>query len=57
MEREKAVGLFRLSLNEILKPLRLYGQDPFVDLAREELVKAALLLHERLKEAKPLQEA
>jgi len=45
---DKAVGQFRLTLNGILKPLRLYGQGYYVDSASEEIVSLAIQLHEKL---------
>ena len=45
---DKAVGQFRLSLNSIMKPLRLYGQGQYVDSAIEELVSLALQLNTKL---------
>jgi len=50
MDKEKAIGLFRLRLNGILSPLRLYGQEPFVDQARERIIAMALILHEELSD-------
>ena len=51
MDREKAIGLFRLQLNGVFEPFCgkvHYGQNVFVPRAIEEIVKLALLLHERL---------
>ena len=45
---EKAIGQFGLALNEILKPLRLYGQGLYVDTAKEEIVSLAIQLHLKL---------
>ena len=45
---DKAVGQFRLALNSILNPLRLYGQGHYVDTAKEELVSLAIQLHLKL---------
>ena len=45
----KAIGQFKLNLNIILKPLRLYGQGHYVDTATEEIVSLALQLHNRLE--------
>ena len=48
MEKEKAVGLFRLTLNKIFSPFHMYGMDTEVPPAQEAIIQAALLLHERL---------
>lgn len=48
-EWEKAVGQLRLALNIVLNPLRLYGQNTYVDSATEEIVSLALQLHNRLE--------
>ena len=45
---DKALGQFRLALNDLMQPLRRYGQDVYVDGAKEELVQLALRLHMRL---------
>ena len=45
---DKAVGQYRLALNSILNPLRLYGQGHYVDTAKEELVSLAIQLHLKL---------
>lgn len=45
---DKAVGQFRLTLNTIMKPLRLYGQNHYVDTVTEEIISLALQLHHRL---------
>ena len=45
----KAIGQFKLALNTILNPLRLYGQGSYVDSATEEIVSLALQLHNRLE--------
>lgn len=45
---EKAIGQFRLALNGILAPLRLYGQGLYVDSAMEEIVSLAIQLHLKL---------
>lgn len=44
----KAVGQLQLALNQVLRPLRLYGQDVYVDSATEEIVSLAIQFHERL---------
>ena len=48
LEWDKCVGQFRLNLNRIMKPLRLYGQKDYVDTATDELVSLAIQLHLKL---------
>ena len=48
LQWEKTIGQFRLALNGILNPLRLYGQGHYVDTASEEIVSLAIQLHHRL---------
>ncbi len=48
MNKEKAIGLFRLKLHGILEPLKMYGQQVYVLEAEEKLIKAALKLHDDL---------
>ena len=48
IDKEKAIGQFRLQLNGVMSPFHFYGQDAFVPPAIEEIVKLALKLHERL---------
>ena len=48
LEWDKCVGQFRLALNDILNPLRMYGQGHYVDTAKEELVSLAIQLHLKL---------
>ena len=45
----KALGQFRLALNAVLRPLRLYGQAPYVDSVSEEICKLAWQLHWKLE--------
>lgn len=45
---DKVVGQFRLALNGVLSPLRLYGQAHYVDAALEEIVSLAIQLHLKL---------
>ena len=45
----KAISQFKLALNGIMNPLRLYGQGFYVDSASEEIVSLALQLHNRLE--------
>lgn len=47
-EFDKAIGQFRLMLNGIMNPLRLYGQGYYVDTASEEILSLAVQLHQRL---------
>ena len=47
-EWDKFVGQFRMGINNILKPLRLYGQDHYVNAATEEIVSQAIQLHLKL---------
>jgi len=46
---DKAVGQFGIALNGIMKPLRLYGQNDYVDTATKEIVSLAIQLHHRLE--------
>lgn len=48
LEFDKVIGQFRLNLNGIMKPLRLYGQAHYVDSASEEIVSLAIQLHLKL---------
>ncbi len=48
-EFDKAVGQFQLALNNILQPLRLYGQSYYVDSVIKEIVSLALQLRNRLE--------
>ena len=45
---DKCVGQFRLALNGIMNPLRLYGQGQYVGTASEEIVSLAIQLHLKL---------
>ncbi len=47
-EWEKAIGQFRLNLNGVMSPLRLYGQGHYVDTAIDEIESLAMQLHEKL---------
>ncbi len=49
LEWNKAVGLFRMAINQILEPLKLYGQNLYVESASEEIVSLALQLHHKLE--------
>ena len=48
-EWDKAVGQFKLALNGIMSPLRLYGQNHYVDTASEEIVSLAIQLSLRIE--------
>ena len=48
LDWDKCVGQFRLALNGIMNPLRLYGQGHYVDTAGEEIVSLAIQLHWKL---------
>ena len=45
---DKALGQFRFKLNDIMYPLRKYGQAIYVDSAMLEIESLAIQLHERL---------
>lgn len=45
----KVLGGFRLVLNQLLKPLRLYGQESYVDMVTQEIVEIAWQLHFKLE--------
>ncbi len=47
-EFDKIMGQYRLKLNQLLSPLRLYGQDNYVDLATQELESLGVQLHMKL---------
>jgi len=47
-EFDKIVGQYRLSLNKVLHPLRMYGQGAYVDLATAEVVNLSLQMHFKL---------
>ncbi len=49
MEQDKAIGLFRLGLNGVFEAFHGYGYDIFIPEAVAEIVKLALVLHERLE--------
>lgn len=48
LDFDKIIGQYRLQLNGLLKPLRLYGQGGYVDAAMEELVSLAIQVHLKL---------
>ncbi len=45
---QKTLTQFRFGLNRLLKPLRLYGQDIYVDGITDELVSLAWQMHWKL---------
>ena len=47
-EYNKILGQYRLQLNGLLLPLRLYGQGQFVDMVSEQLVILGAQLHYKL---------
>ena len=47
-EFDKYIGQFRLSLNIIMKPLRKYGQNDYVDSVTEEIISLAIQLYLKL---------
>ena len=48
IDRDKALGQFRLQLNGIMGVFNIYGLDIEVPRAIDEIVNLALRLHERL---------
>ena len=48
VEFDKAIGQLRFRLNEVLGPLRLYGQGHYVDNATSEIISLAVQLHWKL---------
>ncbi len=49
MKGDKAIGLFRLRVNGLLQPFRMYGQELLLPPVVEQIVREALVLHENLK--------
>ena len=47
-EFDKIIGQYRLSLNGLLRPLRLYGQGALVNGVTEELINLSIQMHFRL---------
>ena len=45
---DKAVGQFRLQLNGVFAPFRMYGLDVYIPGAQEATLKLAMQLHHRL---------
>ena len=45
----KVLGQFSMTLNGIMSPLRLYGQEIYVDMVAEEIVSLAWQMHWRLE--------
>ena len=48
MDREKAIGLFRLHLSDPFTPFTRYGMDVQIPQAKEAIINLALQLHEHL---------
>ena len=48
VDYDKVVGQFKLKLNGIMKPVRMYGQADYVDQAMPVILRLALQLHEKL---------
>lgn len=48
IEFDKYLGQLRLAIGVVLKPLRLYGQDPYVDTAIPEIVSLAVQFHQKM---------
>lgn len=48
-EIKKILGQFQLNLNKLLKPLRLYGQDKYVDTVTPEIENLSWQMHWRLE--------
>ncbi len=46
---DKAIGQFRLQLNDVFKPFRFYGQHEFIPAAIEEVTELAVKLSMRLR--------
>ena len=50
MDREKAIGLFKLRMVEAFAPFHGYGQDIFVPEAQQRILEMALRLYHDLME-------
>lgn len=48
IDKEKAIGQFKLQLNDIFTPFHLYGMDVHIAPAILAITELALQLHERL---------
>ena len=48
MDRDKAIGIFKLKLNGIFTPFTQYGLSVFIPDAIDEIVKLSLELHKQL---------
>ena len=48
LDFDKCVGQFNLALGGVLNPLRMYGQDHYVDEVQQEIVSLAVQLHHKL---------
>lgn len=46
---QKVLGQFRLTMNGLMAPLRLYGQAQYVDSVTKEIEKLAWQLHWKLE--------
>ncbi len=46
--RQKAIGQFRLQLNEVFEPFMCYGLQEYVPEAAEAILRMALQVHSRL---------
>ncbi len=47
-EYNKIIGQFRLQLNDLLSPLRMYGQGHYCDMLADQLVILGTQLHYKL---------
>jgi hypothetical protein len=47
-EFDSIIGHYRLKLNGLLKPLRMYGQGEYVDMVTNQLVSIGVQLHFKL---------
>jgi len=50
MDKDKAIGLFRLRIANTMTPFHMHGMDVHIKPVIEEIVKAALVLHKELEE-------
>lgn len=50
MNGDKVIGLFRLRINGLLQPFRMYGQEVLIPPVIDQIVRAALVLHANLKD-------
>ncbi len=49
MDKDKAIGLFRLRLNQVFIPFKEYGMDVYIPSAVEVIIKLALQFNEDLQ--------